>query len=132
MAGGHVQKRQLHLRFARPVSDQEERSVRAAFRVWKASVDAVLANFCDLPMGRDHDRAPRYEIGEPSLDHARVVFTIPIDGEQTLGSRAAIENSMMSLLVRFLPFELRKGLEEGLTEETGPGGPTTNWRPASS
>lgn len=116
----------MHVRLPRPFTDAEFERFRAHCDVFRAFVEAVLHNWTTIRSYHNYP-APKYEIGEPTLSADRLTASLPITGEQTLGSRAEIENTSSYMLWQFFPPEVREELEEGITENFGTG-MQTNWR----
>lgn len=124
--------RWLHVRHRRGFADEQWKSFQAHCRYFQATADALLANWIQLGRG---DRPLRYIYFPPELSKDRTVATLPLGGDRTLGSRAAIENGLSShlwcFLLEHMPIEDFVRLEEGLTEHDlmDLSKLTTNWRP---
>lgn len=125
--------RWLHVRHRGGFTDEQWSSFQAHCRYFEACANALLTSWVDLGKG---DRPLEYLYFPPELSEDRTVATLPLGGDQTLGSRAAIENGHAELLwcylLRCMPIEDFVKLEEGLTEPhlTDPSKLGTNWRPA--
>ena len=124
-----MSRRILHLRHPKGFTDSEFEQFRAHCGVFQAYVAAYLQNWNAIRTFNNY-AAPRYEFGTPTISDDRRVASLTIDGEQTIGSRAQLENYSSYLLWQFFDKAFLKDLEEGLTEELG-GGPVTSWRPVS-
>lgn len=121
--------RWLHVRLADGFSDKDWESFRVHCRVWRAWVEALLANWKGL--GHDYE-PPQYEFFPPELSPDRTIASLPIGGDWTVGSRATIENGLSYMLWCFMPIETQLKLEEGITEPdlVEPKRLVTNWRKA--
>lgn len=122
--------RWLHVRHPSTFSAEEFELFKALCRVFRAYVEASLAEW--LLLG-GHE-APHYEFFEPTLSSDRKVATLPVGGEWTLGTRAEFENFKSYMLWERFPLPLRFQLEEGITEpdpSSATGGTWTNWRKAT-
>ena len=119
--------RWLHLRHPQGFSEELLERFQAGCRIWRAYVEALLTDWRYTP-NAGSAAAPRFVICDPELSADRRVATLPLGGEQTLGSRARIENQSCFLLRAYLPSEFKCDLEEGLTEDDLAGRRVTNWR----
>lgn len=119
--------RWLHLRHPRGFTDERFEQFCAHCRTWIAYVRELLTNWSLLGPGRG--LAPAYQFFEPELSQDRLTATLPLGGEQNLGSRALIEDGCSRLLWQFFPLDFIVDLEEGLTETLDrTAGPQTHWR----
>jgi hypothetical protein len=75
--------RWLHLRRREGFTPEAFERFRAHCRVVRAYVEAVLENWSHF----ESYPAPRYEFYEPELSADRRIATLPLGGEQTLGTR---------------------------------------------
>jgi hypothetical protein len=116
----------MHIRHRRPFTDVEFAQFAAHCDIFRAFVEAVFRNWAAIRTYHNYP-APRYEFGEPTLSPDRLIASLPIRGEQTLGSRSEIENMSSYMLWQFFAPEFRSDLEEGITEDFGTGMRTT-WR----
>jgi len=123
-----MQNRVMHLRHPQGFDQRRFEQFRAHCRVFKAFVEALLADWNEIGAGKYP--APRYEFGEPALSDDRTVASLPLGGEATVGSRAQIENASSFMLWRFFDASFREQMDEGITEDIG-SGMTTNWRPVT-
>jgi hypothetical protein len=99
---------------------------RSGCALWVAYVEISIQERERLG---NNDGAPRYTSRPPELSADRLVASLPLGGQSTLGSRAKYENIASYLLREFFPFDFSQGLEEGLTEDIGDGrGYRTSWR----
>ena len=125
--------RWLHVRHRGGFTDELWSAFQAHCRYFEGCANALLANWLALGLG---DRPLHYVYFPPELSEDRTVATLPLGGDQNLGSRAAIENGLSRLLWCYMlprmALEDFVSLEEGLTEPslTEPSQLTTNWRPA--
>jgi hypothetical protein len=118
--------RTMHIRHQRPFTDAEFEQFRAHCEVFRSFVDAVFRNWSTIRKYHNYP-APRYEFDEPTLSGDRRIASLPIRGEQTIGSRAEIENMSSYMLWQFFDPAFRENLEEGITEDFGTG-VQTSWR----
>jgi hypothetical protein len=118
--------RVLHIRHPDGLSEEMYLRFLAGCRLFEAYVKAVLSEWGRLPDAGPERVVGEYIFGAPRLSADRGVASLPIDGEGTLGSRAAFENASSYLLSAFFPSEFKQLVEEGLTESTGDG--RTYWR----
>lgn len=117
--------RWLHLRLRRPFSDAEFDCFGAHTEIWCKFVQATLAVWSRL--GQEY-AAPKYEFFSPELSAERLVATLPVGGEWTLGTRALFEDAHSHLLWNHFPIPFQMEAEEGITE-TVVEEQVTNWRP---
>lgn len=122
-----VPNRWMHLRHPDGFDDAMFEMFRAQCDVWQAYVQAVTRHWSVL---ESRGRPPEYEFFLPERSPDRRVVTLPVGGYQTLGSRATFEDANSRLLWDYLPLEMKKLLDEGLTETiNSTRGPETFWRP---
>jgi len=122
--------RWMHLRHPHGFTEEQYKQFKAHVRVFEAYVRATLENWECLPVVGTHP-SPEYEFFEPELSGDHMTVTLPLGGEQTLGSRATFEDGSSNLLWQHMPLDFLLDLEEGLTETTDRShGPQTNWRRA--
>ena len=124
-----MQHRTMSIRHRRALTDAEFAQFRAHCDVFRSFVEAVFRNWHTIRVSHDYP-APKYEFGEPTLSPDRTTASLPISGEQTIGSRAEIENLSSYMLWQFFPPAFKADLEEGITEDIGRG-MQTNWRKVS-
>jgi hypothetical protein len=125
--------RWLHVRHRGGFTEEQWASFQAHCRYFEGCANALLTNWVALGQG---ERTLRYVFFPPELSEDRTIATLPLAGEWSLGTRAAIENGLSGLLwgylLRYMPIEDFAALEEGLTEPSlaDPSKLATNWRPA--
>jgi len=118
------------MRLRRPVAftPQEFDCFCAHTSAFAAYAGTWLQNWNRIPSHAKHPSIV-YIFFPPELSRDRLVVSLPIGGESTLSTRAALENGSSFMLWQFLPVQSMAGLEEGLTETIDRvKGPTTNWR----
>ena len=117
--------RWLHVRHPEGFDQERFEAFRAHCRVFRAYIESAMRESSLVgPQG-----APQYEFFEPELSIDRKTATLPVGGEQTLGSRHAFENWRSYMLWEWFPVSFIEGIEEGLTEaHPATGLPTTSWR----
>ena len=118
--------RWLHVRNRRGFTPEQFECFKAHCRVWRAYVEAVLADWRHF---ETYD-APRYEFFEPELSADKTVATLPLGGEWTLGTRSFFEDASSRLLWEWFPLSFQLEVEEGLTEPAPADASRnqTNWR----
>lgn len=133
--GEHSERpnRWLHVRLVHPFTELQWGSFKAHCRLFRAHAEALLSEWEAL--GNAHP-APLYSFFPPELSEDRITASLPLGGEQTLGSRATIENGCSYLLWSYMlscvPIEEYAVIQEGLTEPSlsHPSRFATNWRRA--
>jgi hypothetical protein len=101
----------------------------AGCRLFEAHVSTVLSEWARIANSGEERILGEYAFESPMLSSDRRIASLPIEGEATLGSRAAFENGSSHLLSVFFPPEFKQELEEGLTEVAVDG--RTYWRTPS-
>ena len=121
--------RWLHLRHLAGFNEERFAEFEAHCRIFEAYVQMALSNAQHLSNLKRSigDSAPQYIFFQPKLSDDRKVATLPIGGNNTLGTRAMFENGLSWMLWYHMPNEFKKDLEEGITEDFG-SGEHTNWR----
>jgi hypothetical protein len=104
-------KRRFLLRHPDGFPETEWRSFVAQCRVWRATIDATLANWDDLSMGRLAIAKPTYQWTEPELSADRTLASWSVDGELSAGAAAALEPSVPDALHHDFPLWFRLELE---------------------
>ena len=122
-------RRVLHLRHPDGFSEEMYLRFLAGCRLFQAHVSITLSEWERIANAGAERVVGEYAFGPPTLSPDRRVASLPIEGEATLGSRAAFENCSSYLLGAFLPPEFKQHLEEGLTEPAVDG--RTYWRTPS-
>jgi len=118
--------RWLRLRHPSGFSDEMFECFRAGCSLWDSYVQTSIRERSRLGA---RDGAPHYVCLDPELSTDRLVASLPLAAQSTIGSRAHYEDSASYLLREFFTFEFTRELEEGLTEDIGDGrGLQTNWR----
>jgi hypothetical protein len=117
--------RWLHVRHHGGFSSDQFDIFRAHCRAFRAFVEAALSEWALLGRGP----APKYEFFEPELSTDRTIASLPLGGEQTLGSRYAFEDWRSFMLWEWFPVAFIQQLDEGITEMVGEATlAPTNWR----
>jgi len=121
--------RWLHLKHPDGFDDERFAEFEAHCRIFENHVKAVLGNAQYLSnLKRSVGETPiRYVFFQPELSDDRKIATLPIGGENTLGTRANFENGLSWMLWYYMPVGFKRDLEEGITEDFGTG-KHTNWR----
>ena len=121
------------MRLKRPIpfTSQELDCFCAHVSAFAAFANTWLQNWSCIPANSKHPRT-EYIFFPPEASKDGFVLSLPIGGESTLSTRAALENGSSYMLWQFFPAQSLVGLEEGLTETTDSAkGPVTNWRALS-
>jgi hypothetical protein len=118
--------RWLHVRHPEGFDPRQFEMFRAHCRLFRACVECALTDWRLIQEGEP----PRYEFFEPELSADRTTATLPIGGEQTLGSRHAFEDGRSYMLWEWFPISFIEKLEEGVTEMVT-GRQATSWRKPS-
>lgn len=105
--------RWLHVRHPAGFDTEQFAKFEAHCRIFRAYVEAVLAEW---PLLRAGELPPQYEFFDAELSHDRTIATLPLGGEQTLGTRHQLEDMRSRMLWEHFPAAFQLELEEGLTE----------------
>lgn len=121
--------RWLHLKHPDGFDDELFAEFEAHCRIFENHIQTVLGNVHHLwNLKRSVGETPvRYVFFQPELSSDRKIATLPIGGENTLGTRASFENGLSWMLWYYMPVGFKRDLEEGITEDFGTG-KQTNWR----
>jgi hypothetical protein len=109
----HKVKRRFVLHHPDGFPDAEWRSFVAQCRVWRATIEATLANWDDLSLGRLAIPKPDYRFGEPELSADGTLAALTVDGELAAAAASALEPNVPAELYHDFPLWFRLDLEVG-------------------
>jgi hypothetical protein len=87
------------------------KSFVAQSRVWRATIEATVANWEDLSMGRLGIPRPSYHFGEPKLSEDRTIASISVDGDLAPAAESALEPAVPEALYHDFPLWFRLDLK---------------------
>ena len=121
--------RWLHLRHPNGFDDERFAEFEAHCKMFEAYIQTALSNAHHLSGLKSSigEPPPTYIFFQPELSDDQKVATLPIGGNNTLGTRANFENGLSWMLSFYMPMDFKEDLEEGITENFGIG-ESTNWR----
>src|SRR5262249_18496226 len=105
--------------------EPEWRSFVAQCRVWRATIEATLANWDDLSMGRLAMPRPSYQFGEPELSADRCEASLTVEGELPPAAAAALEPGVPHALYHDFPLWFRLDLSVARAAD----GEAPSWEP---
>jgi hypothetical protein len=110
-------KRRFLLKHPNKFPEAQWRSFVAQCRVWRATIEATVANWDDLSMGRLGMPRPTYSFAEPELSADLEVASITVDGELAPVVRAVLEPGVPDALVADFPIWFRLELQTARCED---------------
>jgi hypothetical protein len=115
--------RRFVLRHPDGFPDAQFRSFAAQCHVWRATVEATLAHWDDLSMGRLGIPRPSYVFGEPELSPDRTLAILPLGGELAPAARSVLEPEVPDALHHDFPLWFRLELEVARSDDGEDGPP---------
>jgi hypothetical protein len=109
--------RRFLLRHRDGFPEAQFRSFVAQCRVWRATIEATVAHWDDLSMGRLGIPRPRYQFGEPELSADRTLAILPLGGELAPAARSVLEPDVPEALHHDFPLWFRLALEVARSDD---------------